>query len=305
MTPKNDNAGLIVMATRGQPMTSSLIIARKFGKRHDTVLRAIRNLECPEEFSLRNFAARDYVDERGKSQPMFEITRDGFAMLAMGFTGKKATDWKIKFLNAFNWQASEINRLRALHHQPDWQAARIDGKATRRDETDVIKTFVDYAKSQGSKSSDKYYMAITRDSNRALFFVESAVGKGFRDRLTSAQLAAVAMAERIVERALLEAMNARMYYRDAFRMASDRVRQFSRFIGRSVPGQTVSLLENAPPDGSRAGRVGKQTDTANHIPLGAGLIDLLAHRQSGRIDACLAAHLAMLALVVLLLAIGG
>lgn len=309
MTPKDDHAGLIVMATRGQPMTSSLIIARKFGKRHDRVLRAIDNLECPIDFRLRNFGetSNPVLMPNGgtRNERCFNITRDGFAFLAMGFTGKKAAEWKIKFLDAFNWQAREINRLRALHHQPDWQAARIDGKAARRDETDVIKSFVDYAKSQGSKRAGKYYLAITRGTNRALFFVESAVGKGFRDRLTSAQLAAVAMAERIVERALLEAMNGRMYYRDAFRMASDRVRQFSRFIGRSVPGQTVSLLENAPPDGSRAGRAGKQTDKANHIPLGAGIIDLLAHRQSGRIDACLAAHLAFLAVAVLLLAIKG
>ncbi len=242
-TPTADSA--LVRIACGQPTTTSVVIAEKFGKRHDTVLRSIRKLECSTDFRLRNFAESSYLSEQGKEQPCFSITRDGFSFLAMGFTGKEAAQWKEKFIDAFNWQANEINRLRNLHCQPEWQAARIEGKAVRRNETDVIKSFVDYAKSQGSKSADRYYLVITKETNRALFFVQSAVGKGFRDSLTSAQLSSVAMAERIVERALLEAMGARMFYRDAYRLAADRVRQFAGFVGKSIPGKTTSLLEAA------------------------------------------------------------
>ena len=235
----------LVVVTHGKPTTTSLVIAEKFGKRHDTVLRSIRNLECSRGFWLHNFAERDYVDERGKTYPMYEITRDGFAFLAMGFSGKKAAEWKEKFIDAFNLQAEEIARLRALHAAPDWQAARIEGKAVRREETDTIRTFVEYAKSQGSRSAGMYYMVVSKETNRALFFVESAVGKGFRDSLTVAQLASVAMAERIVERALLEAMSGKVFYRDAYRTAMDRVRQFATFIGRSIPGKSALLLNAA------------------------------------------------------------
>jgi Rha family phage regulatory protein len=235
----------LVRIACGLPTTTSVVIAEKFGKRHDAVLRSIRNLETPDSFNAHNFVAVEYRDVKGELRPMFSIARDGFAVLAMGFTGKKAAEWKVKFLEAFNWQANEINRLRNLHCQPEWRAARIEGKAARRDETDVIKSFVDYAKSQGSKSADRYYQVITKETNRALFFVQSAVDKGFRDSLTSAQLSSVAMAERIVERALLEAMGARMFYRDAYRLAADRVRQFAGFVGKSIPGKTTSLLEAA------------------------------------------------------------
>ena len=235
----------LVITDCGKPLTTSLIVAEKFGKRHGTVLRSIRNLETPDEFNARNFAAVDYVDAKGESRPMFSITRDGFALLAMGFTGKKAAEWKIRFLDAFNAQAKEINRLLTLHAQPDWQAARIEGKAARCDETDVIRSFVDYANSQGSKSAAKYFMVITKETSRALFCVQSAVGEGFRDSLTATQLASLAMAERIVERALLEAMSSRIFYRDAYRLAADRVRQFAGFVGKSVPGRSTSLLEAA------------------------------------------------------------
>ena len=239
----------LVRIACGQPTTTSIVIAEKFGKRHDRVLRAIDNLECSETFRLRNFGETSnpvQMPNGGtRNERSFNITRDGFAFLAMGFTGKEAARWKEKFIDAFNWQASEINRLRILHCHPEWQAARIEGKAVRRDETDVIQSFVDYAKSQGSKSADRYYLVITKETNRALFLVQSAVGKGFRDSLTSAQLSSVAMAERIVERALLEAMGARMFYRDAYRLAADRVRQFAGFVGKSIPGTTTSLLEAA------------------------------------------------------------
>jgi Rha family phage regulatory protein len=83
--------------------TTSLIVSQFFEKRHDDVLKACRRMidDLPDD-SLRNFAERDYIDDRGKTQPMYEMSRDGFSLLAMGFTGKKALEWKVKFLKAFN-----------------------------------------------------------------------------------------------------------------------------------------------------------------------------------------------------------
>lgn len=88
--------------TDGVITTTSLQVAEHFGKRHDVVLRAIRNLECSGDFRLRNFAESVYVNEQGKEQPCFRITRDGFAFLAMGFTGKEAAQWKEAYITAFN-----------------------------------------------------------------------------------------------------------------------------------------------------------------------------------------------------------
>ena len=85
-----------------KPMVSSLQVAQHFGKRHDDVLKKIRQLEIPEDFRLRNFAESSYVNQQSKKQPMYLMTRDGFALLAMGFTGKKAMEWKIRYIEAFN-----------------------------------------------------------------------------------------------------------------------------------------------------------------------------------------------------------
>lgn len=86
----------------GKAVTTSLKIAQVFGKRHKNVLKAIRELECPKEFSGLNFEPAEYTDAQGKHQPMFFVTRDGFTLLAMGFTGAKAMQFKVAYIEAFN-----------------------------------------------------------------------------------------------------------------------------------------------------------------------------------------------------------
>ena len=109
----------------GEVWTDSRIVAARFGKRHDDVLRAIRGLGCSEEFRLRNFAESDYVNEQGRQQPMYRMTRDGFALLAMGFTGREAMAWKERFIDAFN--ALEHH---ALEVTPDVQRTLVETQAT-------------------------------------------------------------------------------------------------------------------------------------------------------------------------------
>lgn len=96
----------------GQIKTTSLKVAEHFGKRHDDVLRRINNLDCSPEFAARNFAASKYQVAGGKNtsreEIMYEITRDGFMFLAMGFTGAKAAQWKEAYINAFNRMESEL-----------------------------------------------------------------------------------------------------------------------------------------------------------------------------------------------------
>lgn len=95
---------------------TSMDIARVFGKRHDHVLRDIENIlndlrEIGTSYELTNFGevvriSKTTNPKNGKlvnrKIPMYNLTRDGFSLLAMGFTGKKAMKWKMSFLNAFN-----------------------------------------------------------------------------------------------------------------------------------------------------------------------------------------------------------
>jgi Rha family phage regulatory protein len=277
----------IVVISHGQTITTSIVVAEKFRKRHDNVLQAIANLDCSNGFRLLNFQESSYLNEQGKEQPCYTVTRDGFSFLAMGFTGKEAAVWKEKFIAAFNWQASEINRLSRMHASPDWQQARIEGQTARRDETDAIKAFVSYAQSQGSRSAGKYYLAITKATNRALFFVNAAVGKDFRQGLSAQQLASVAMAERIVERSLLESMSAKTCLQRRLphrRRARPPVRCANRAVGTGQDaGNAGGCQMTAPKNGeapsamARSGAQESRNDT--------DIIATLVHAIKARIQA--------------------
>lgn len=98
----------IVLVENGKMFTTSQIVSKLFEKNHFDVLKAIKNLECSQVFNDSNFTAVEYTDAKGERRPAFTITRDGFAFLAMGFTGSKAAAWKEKFLEAFNSMEREL-----------------------------------------------------------------------------------------------------------------------------------------------------------------------------------------------------
>lgn len=92
----------LVTLKDGSAVTNSKVVSDVFGKVHRDVVRAINNLDCSKEFRARNFAQSHYISPQNKKLKCFEITRDGFAFLCMGFTGSKAAKWKEAYIKAFN-----------------------------------------------------------------------------------------------------------------------------------------------------------------------------------------------------------
>ena len=92
----------LVKNSNGALMTTSKIISDVFGKAHRDVIRALDNIECSDEFRAANFAQSSYTSPQNKVIKCFDVSRDGFAFLCMSFTGKKAAQWKEKYINAFN-----------------------------------------------------------------------------------------------------------------------------------------------------------------------------------------------------------
>lgn len=102
-----------------EAVTTSLLVADVFEKQHKNVIRTIESLvDGCEDSGLKielakNFRKSSYLDAQRKRRPMYYITRDGFALLVMGFTGKKALEWKLKYISAFNEMESYINFRKA------------------------------------------------------------------------------------------------------------------------------------------------------------------------------------------------
>lgn len=98
-----------IILNHNQVRTSSLKVAEAFGKRHDNVLRNIKSLDCSPEFTELNFEVSEYRDATGRTLTMWEMTKDGFMFLVMGFTGKKAALIKEAYINAFNDMAERLS----------------------------------------------------------------------------------------------------------------------------------------------------------------------------------------------------
>lgn len=103
-----------LVKSNGVLMVSSKEVAKRFNKRNRDVLRAIANLKIPSDFKERNFALLEIIKENHGDVPVLEkevlMTRDGFMLVGMGFTGQEAIHWKIKVINAFNKGEEAINR---------------------------------------------------------------------------------------------------------------------------------------------------------------------------------------------------
>lgn len=114
--------------------TTSLIVAQAFEKEHKNVLRDIENLECSPEFHQLNFEHTPYVHpQNGQTYPAYRLTRDGFAFLAMGFTGKKAALWKEKFLEAFNAMERALRREQVGQESESRTPQAIPAKPPRKE----------------------------------------------------------------------------------------------------------------------------------------------------------------------------
>ena len=99
---------LVFRGQNDQVKTNSVLVAKVFNKEHGKVMRDIANLKCSNDFRAANFGLSSYVNEQNKEFPMYEMTKDGFTFLVMGYTGQKAAEFKEAYINAFNTMETEL-----------------------------------------------------------------------------------------------------------------------------------------------------------------------------------------------------
>lgn len=131
---------LVFVSQTNSLVTDSFNVATFFGKRHDDVIRKIRKLDCSNCFTNRNFTVCHKNNElqNGKLQPFYQMTKDGFMFLVMGFTGKRAAEIKERYINAFNEMAAILAKKPVQSNSlelPDFSHQRVlltvdDGKVT-------------------------------------------------------------------------------------------------------------------------------------------------------------------------------
>lgn len=100
----------LVVSRDRQAVTDSLKVAEVFEKQHRHVLEKARNLTAENSAVKNMFVETTYINKRGQKQPIIYMNRDGFTLIAMGFTGKKALDFKLKYIQAFNEMEKRIRQ---------------------------------------------------------------------------------------------------------------------------------------------------------------------------------------------------
>lgn len=187
----------LVFLQNEQVITTSLKVAEVFEKEHFNVVRDIRNLiqemaSISQNSNLKGgvntpmFQESSYqAEEGGRSYPMYFMNRDGFTLLAMGFTGQKALKFKLAYIDAFNAMEKKLIELLAERQSANWLEVRQSTKFTQRKLTDAVKEFViPNARKNGSTAPDKvFYMTYNK-----LFNKVANVPAGQRDNLTISQL---------------------------------------------------------------------------------------------------------------------
>lgn len=93
----------------GESITDSVKVSMKFGKRHSDVLRDIQDLTCSQDFRERNFALSSYISSQGKELPKWEMNKDGFTFLVMGYSGDRASKFKEDYIQEFNKREVLLN----------------------------------------------------------------------------------------------------------------------------------------------------------------------------------------------------
>lgn len=107
------NLRAMVINDNGQAKTTSYAVAQAFGKRHSDVLRSIKNMKCSHSFRERNFALcfENNKLQNGKPRKFYQMTKDGWMFLVMGFNGERADAIKEQFIDAFNWMANQLSQV--------------------------------------------------------------------------------------------------------------------------------------------------------------------------------------------------
>lgn len=229
------NSELMLFEKSERVVVSSRVIAERFEKSHPSVLKAIfgetRNGEHVDGLidGIRSrgfpldlyFVNTFYTDTYGRRQPETLCTRDGFSLLAMGFTGQKALEWKLKYIQAFNLMETALRERQSS----EWLITRKNGKLMRRSETDALAQLAKYAEAQGSKNMRKnVYIIYTKLVNTLV-----GISAGQRDSVPFKTLSTIMFLEDMILHTVAEEMEHGTYYKEIYKICKHNGEQIMRF----------------------------------------------------------------------------
>jgi Rha family phage regulatory protein len=219
----------IVEVKKGTVFCDSNMVAKKFGVKHADVVNKMKTIIPKlEDFRVEGFYPKYWTEDRnyrGKDYLAYLMNRDCFMILGMRFDTKRSRKWQGQFVAAFNVLENRVLTSDENATDKTWLGQRDLGKIARREETDVIKEFVEYAKAQGSKKAGFYYKHITNATYKALGLMVQKKPK-LRDFLNLYEVSELLLAERVAKNSLRKYMDLEREYHDIYNSVKDDLISF-------------------------------------------------------------------------------
>ena len=224
----------LVKIENNEPLVSTLDISKGFESEHKHILELVKKYKDEiKSLSCSAFETRNLKNKNARDTEYFMLNEGQTIFLVSLMKNKKiVVAFKSKLAKDFIKQKKILSNIASNLKNDEWKQLRENGKLSRKQETDTIKDFVDYATKQGSKNAKHYYSNITSMENKALFFLEMKF-KNIRDILTGQQLGVVSTADQIIEKALIHGMKNKLYYKLIYQNAKENILSFAEIIGKS------------------------------------------------------------------------
>jgi phage regulator Rha-like protein len=177
------------------------------------ILRGISNPPKTDEFGERYYTEERVY--RGQKFTAYLMNREFFSLVAMRLKTKKARQWQRSFNSAFYAMEKRLLQVETNTADIEWTQTRLIGKTARREETNVIREFVDYATLHGSKSAKFYYKHITNATYKALGLMSQKNPK-LRDEMNIYQISELMLAERLATARIKQYMDQEMNYKGIY-----------------------------------------------------------------------------------------
>ena len=203
----------LVELKNNKAVTTSLLIANKFGKQHKNILTIIEAKK--HLFNGLNFKLVTYEDAKGENRPMYYLDRDFTTFIIMGFTGSKADEWKLKYIQAFN----QMQQMIMEKNTTLWLEQRTQGKLVRKEETDTIQQLTEYARLQGSEHSNMLYMTYSKLANKMASIDD-------RENATIQQLSELTFIENIILNQIVVGMKTGIHYKEIYQDCKKQIELF-------------------------------------------------------------------------------
>ncbi len=212
--------------------TGSFMLSQGLEREHIVVRKLIEKYR-PDFEDFSHLKRRKLRSTGGRAANEYMLDEDQFMFLGTLLRNtKKVVAFKKAIIQQFRKCRLENEAFQQHKQQPQYQITRDVGKIVRRQTTDVMKQFIEYAELQGSTNAGRYYSNITKMLNGLLFIVEGTF-KNLRNVMTVQQLMTCSAAEKIIDRGLLDGMNRKKYYKEIYRDVRAKVELFAQLHGKS------------------------------------------------------------------------